>query len=377
MKRIALLILCVLLVSITAGCVGDEGDQTPIEPQEIETETETPTMAPESTEVPTATVAPQSEDETIYLKVFHAGSLTNPLAEVEEIMEARHPNVDVQREASGSAKAVRKVTELNKTADVVASADYTLIPTIMYPDYAEWCVKFAKNQMVVAYLEDSKYSDEINSTNWYEVLGRDDVKFGFSNPNDDPCGYRSQMVCQLSESYYNDSTIFEDLIANNTGITVMEENGTYTVKVPASEDISPNTEKLMVRSMEMELIHGLEAGEIDYFFIYRSVAVQHNLSFVELPTQIDLSDTTYADDYKKVSVELATGDVIAAKPIVYGITIPTNAENVDLAIEFIEIVIGEEGHEVFNSLGQPPIVPAVADNIDLIPEELKELVETE
>ncbi|MDY6959389.1 MAG: hypothetical protein SVK08_09560, partial [Halobacteriota archaeon] len=122
MKRIALLILCVLLVSITAGCVGDEGDQTPIEPQEIETETETPTMAPESTEVPTATVAPQSEDETIYLKVFHAGSLTNPLAEVEEIMEARHPNVDVQRESAASAKTIRKVTELNKTADVVASA---------------------------------------------------------------------------------------------------------------------------------------------------------------------------------------------------------------------------------------------------------------
>jgi len=373
MKRITLLILCVLLVSITVGCVGDEGDQTPVAP----TVTETPTTAPESTPEPTATVAPQPEDEIIYLKVFHAGSLTNPLAEIEEIMEARHPNVDVQRESGGSAKTVRKVTELNKTADVLGSADYTLIPSMMYPDYAEWCVKFAKNQMVVAYLEDSKYSDEINSTNWYEILGMEGVKFGFSNPNDDPCGYRSQMVCQLAETYYNDSTIFEDLIVNNTGITIMEDNGTYTVKVPASEDISPNTEKLMVRSMEMELIHGLEAGEIDYFFIYRSVAVQHNLSFVGLPAEIDLSDTTFTDDYKKVNVELATGDVMIAKPIVYGITIPTNAENEDLAIEFIEIVISEEGQEVFRSLGQPPIVPAIADDIDLLPEELQGLVEAE
>ncbi|MDY6966284.1 MAG: tungstate ABC transporter substrate-binding protein WtpA [Halobacteriota archaeon] len=371
MKKMALILVCLVVISATVGCIGDEEDQpTP-------TTIITPSTTPTSETTPSVTPTPETETEKINLKVFHAGSLTNPLAEVESSLEEEYPNVDVQRESSGSAKAVRKVTELGKTADVVGSADYTLIPSMMYPDYAEWCVKFAKNQMVVAYLEDSKYSDEINGTNWYEILDRDGVKYGFSNPNDDPCGYRSQMVCQLSELHYNDSTIFEDLIANNTDMTIVDENGTYTVKVPPSEAISPNTEKVMVRSMEMELIHGLEAGEIDYFFIYRSVAVQHNLSFVELPTPIDLSDTAYTDTYAKVKVELATGNTISGKPIVYGITIPTNVENEDMAIEFVKIIVSEEGQEIFTKLGQPPIVPAIVDNIDKLPEELKPFLEVE
>ena len=372
MKKIALLIILLVAISSVSGCIGDGDDQPTVAP------TQAPTSTPESTS--TATPAPKLEiiePEKINLKVLHAGSLTNPLAEIEGVIEERYQNVDVQRESSGSAKAVRKVTELNKTADVVGSADYTLIPSMMYPEHAQWCIKFAKNQMVIAFLDQSKYSDEVNETNWYEILDREDVKFGFSNPNDDPCGYRSQMVCQLAESYYNDSTIFEDLISNNTGMTIVEENGTYTVKVPASEDISPNTDKVMVRSMEMELIHGLEAGEIDYFFIYRSVAVQHNLSFIELPTPIDLSGASYADTYGKVKVELATGNTVSGKPIVYGITIPTYAENEDMAIEFVKIVISEEGQKIFTDLGQPPIVPAIVDHIDLVPEELKPFLEAE
>ena len=364
MNKIALLIILLVAISAVSGCIGDGDDP--------------PTAIPESTSTATPVPEPETiEPETIKLKVLHAGSLTNPLAEVEEIIEERYQNVDVQRESAGSAKTVRKVTELNKTADVLGSADYTLIPSMMYPDYAKWCVKFARNQMVIAYLDHGKYSDEINETNWYEILDREGVKFGFSNPNDDPCGYRSQMVCQLAESHYNDSNIFEDLMANNTDITVVEDNGTYTVKVPQSEDISPNTEKVMVRSMEMELIHGLESGEIDYFFIYRSVAVQHNLSFIELPTPIDLSDTSYADVYGKVKVELATGTTVSGKPIVYGITIPTNAGNEDMAIEFVKIVISEEGQKIFTDLGQPPIVPVIVDYMDLVPEELKPFLEAE
>ena len=46
-----------------------------------------------------------------------------------------------------------------------------------------------------------------------------------------------------------------------------QENGTVLVHVPASEEISPNTSKIMLRSMEVELSSALETGEIDYFYI--------------------------------------------------------------------------------------------------------------
>lgn len=316
-----------------------------------------------------------STGEGTVLKVFHAGSLGKPFEELEAEFEAQHPGVDVQREPAGSAQSIKKITELGKKADVLASSDYALIPSMMMPEYADWYTAFARNQMVIAYTNESKYSNEVNANNWYEILRRPDVRYGFSNPNDDPAGYRSQIVTQLAESYYNDSRIYDDLIVNNTGMTATtEENGTVLVHVPDSEMISPNPNKIMLRSMEVELSSALETGEIDYFYIYRSVAEQHGFKYVELPPQIDLSSLDYADNYSKVQVEMANGEVVTGSPIVYGVTIPKNAENPELAIEFIKLLLEEPGQQIFIKNGQPPIVPALAEGKDKMPEELQALV---
>jgi molybdate/tungstate transport system substrate-binding protein len=310
------------------------------------------------------------------LTVFHAGSLGVPFEELEAEFETQHPGVDVQREAAGSAQSIRKITELGKNADVLASADYALIPSSMVPEYADWYAAFAKNQMVIAYTDESKYSNEVNANNWYEILRRPDVRYGFSNPNDDPAGYRSQIVTQLAEFYYNDSQIYDDLMVNNTGMTVKtQENGTVLIKAPASEEISPNTSKIMLRSMEVELTSALETGEIDYFYIYRSVAEQNDFKYVELPPEIDLSSLDYADNYSKVQVEMANGEVVTGSPIVYGVTIPRNAENPELAAEFVKLLLEEPGQQIFIKNGQPPIVPAIAEGKDKMPDELQTLVE--
>ena len=309
------------------------------------------------------------------LTVFHAGSLSVPFEELEAEFEAQHPGVDVQREAAGSAQSVRKITELGKQADVLASADYVLIPSLMMPEYADWYAAFARNQIVIAYTNESMYSDEINADNWYEILERPGVTYGFSNPNDDPCGYRTQMVTQLAESYYNNSTIYDDLILDKTGMTATtEENGTVLVHVPASESLSPDTSKIMLRSMEVELSSALETGEIDYFYIYRSVAEQHGFEYVELPPEIDLSSLEYADNYSKVQVEMANGEVVTGSPIVYGVTIPLNAKNPELATEFVKLLLDKPGQQIFIENGQPPIVPAIAEGKDSMPEELQALV---
>ncbi len=350
-------VLLILLVFTGIGCVGDK----------------TENKSTNSTENASGNV---SAGGGTVLKVFHAGSLGKPFEELEAEFETQHPGVDIQREAAGSAQSIKKITELGKKADVLASADYALIPSMMIPEYADWYVDFARNQMVIAYTNESKYSDEINANNWCEILRRPDVRYGFSNPNDDPAGYRSQMVTQLAEFYYNDSRIYDDLIQNYTGMTTTtEENGTVLVHVPPSEEISPNTSKIMLRSMEVELISALETGEIDYFYIYRSVAEQNGFKYVELPPEIDLSSLDYADNYSRVQVEMANGEVVTGSPIVYGITIPKNAENPELAAEFVKLLLEEPGQQIFIKNGQPPIVPAIAEGKDKMPEELQSLVE--
>jgi len=309
------------------------------------------------------------------LKVFHAGSLAVPLEEAEKQFETLHPNVDVQRESMGSIAAIRQVTDIGKRGEVVVSADYTLIPSMMYPEYADWVVRFATNDMVLAYNpEKSKYADEITPDNWYEILRKDGVVFAFSNPNLDPCGYRAVMVFQLSELYYGDEKIFDDLIRDNTEITISEEEGgTYLIKTP--EDMKPNRDKVNIRPKSVELVALVEEGGIDYAFEYRSVAVQHNLAFVDLPEQIDLSKVEYADFYKKVKIETTDGEVKTGEPIVYGITVPLNAENPELGLEFVKFVIGDAGQKIFADMGQPPIVPPVGSGD--MPEELESLVQLE
>lgn len=305
----------------------------------------------------------------VTLKVFHAGSLTVPFEEIEEAFEADHENVDVQLEPAGSVQCVRKVTELGKVADVVASADYSLIPNMMMPDHAKWYIIFAKNEMTLAYTNSSRYSDEINNDNWYEILNRSDVKWGFSNPNLDPCGYRTLMVIQLSELNYGDEEIFESLIQRHSAITVSESDGDYVIN-SKMEELNPDTDKITIRDKEVELVSLLQSGGIDYAFEYSSIAKQHNLKYLDLPPTIDLSDIEYTETYNRVIVEKTSGNS-TGKPIVYGVTIPSNAENPEMAEEFLLYLINEDGRQTFEDLGQPPISPGIASDMDVVPEKLK------
>lgn len=310
-------------------------------------------------------------DDSQVLYIYHAGSLSVPFNELETLFEEQYPNVDVRRESGGSVATVRKVTDQGKEPDIVAVADYSLIPDMMYDEWADWTVRFAKNRMIIAYTDQSLYEGEINSTNWYEIFQRDGVKYGFSNPNDDPCGYRSQMVTLLAEDHYQNDTIFDNLIEAHTAITAEG----YNITVPETANLNIDTSKIMVRSAEVDLMSALEAGEIDYLYIYQSVASQHEgVDFLELPEAIDLSSTDYKDNYGKVSITLASGDVQVGNPIVYGITIPTTVRNNEMAIAFMELLLTQEGQDVMESMGQPPIVPPRTDNLAGMPSELQDLV---
>ncbi|RLI27347.1 MAG: tungstate ABC transporter substrate-binding protein WtpA [Candidatus Hecatellales archaeon] len=308
------------------------------------------------------------------IKVFHAGSLTVPLEEVKEVFERKHPNVEVQLESSGSVEAVRKVTELGKRAEVVAVADWLLLKNLMYPKYASFYVKFATNQVVLAYTDKSRYADEVNSQNWYEILRREDVCFAFSDPNRDPCGYRAVMIIVLAQLYYGEPNFFKELIQANTNIRLEREGGRYVVLAP--QNLTPTTGKVKIRPKSVELLALLEEGVVDYAFEYRSVAIQHNLRFIELPPAINLGDPDHEEFYQQVSIRLNAGSrgekTIVASPIVYGITMPRKAEHKDLAVEFIKLVLSEEGREIFERGGQPPL--KVAEGCGELPEALIPLV---
>lgn len=326
-----------------------------------------------------AVYLPQEQEKT-ELKVVYAGSLIVPFAEIEKELESAHPDVDVLMDGHGSIQAIRHVTDLHDYVDVLVVADENLIPDMMYPTYADWYVRFATNRMVIAYTNESRYASDLNDSNWYRILARPDVMFGFSNPMLDACGYRTLMVVQLAEGYYDNQTIFDTIIGRNFDppISVEQEGGVSVVVVP--EILEPRTEKIVIRGGSVQLLSLLDLGEIDYAFMYKSVSEQHGLRFIELPAEIDMSSPDYEDDYEKVVVRLgfqrftSVGAKREGKPIFYAITIPKNAPHPELAAEFVEFVISEEGRGVLRDMEQPTI-PPVADDPEKMVEGLEGVVE--
>lgn len=307
------------------------------------------------------------------LIIFCAGSLKIPIEEVAKVFESKYGRIEVRIEPSGSVEAVRKVIDLGKRCDVLAVADYTLIPQYMVPNYTKWYIAFASNSIVLAYTNRSKYSNIISSDNWYKVLMKSDVRYGFSNPNKDPCGYRAVMILALASILYNDSNILSKLIINNTNIKMKVINNKIHLYVPS--DFKPRN-NLIVRDKSIDLVGLLEAGILDYAFEYKSVAIQHKLLYVELPVQINLSDPSYNDFYSKVIVHILCNTTKerakVGQAIVYGITIPSTVKNYKYAIKFIQLLLSNVGKQIFQKLGQP-FLKQIMGYGD-IPDELKHYI---
>jgi molybdate/tungstate transport system substrate-binding protein len=334
---------------------------------------------------------PEEQQPKQVLKVYCATSLEYPLAIVEADFEEEYPNVDLQVQGHGTIQVIRHVTELNQELDVVMAADYSLIPTMMYPtkisgtdqSYGTYYIRFATNTMVLAYTNTSKYSDEINADNWYSILTRPDVKFGFANPQLAALGYRALTTIQLAQDYYNKPTLFHDLITDNMNppINSIASGTGYTITVPDTQQ--PKNDKITLRSSEIDLIALLQSGYLDYSFIYLSNARQYDFGYITLPDEINLGSPQQQSNYERVQVvydhqRFATVNLDrTGENIYYGLTIPTNAPNPEWAEKFVEFVLAGQGKTDFDNCYHPIYTPAYTDHIENVPASLQSLVAAE
>lgn len=285
------------------------------------------------------------------ITVFQAGSLKIPFSQIEKAFEEKYPQYDVILESSGSIEAAKKITEKNRSADVMASADYKVIDNLLIPKYAKFNAQFSTNEMVIAYTKNAKYANEINSKNWPEIFLKNDVKVGHSNPNMDPCGYRAMLVTKLAEDYYKIPDLYNKLFSYGDSYTVDEEN----------------KDKVVVKPAESELLKLLEEDKYDYLYIYKSVAQQHHLEYITLPKEVSLKDNEFSEFYETASFNIngkEPNSFITKKgdSMIYGITIIEN-ENLQLnkkgAIKFVNFVLSQEGQKIMMDNGQGVINPSV------------------
>jgi molybdate/tungstate transport system substrate-binding protein len=283
--------------------------------------------------------------------VFHAGSLSVPFSQLKMGYEKMHPDVKILLEPAGSLVCARKITELKKPCDIIASADYFVINELLIPEYAKWSVRFATNEIVIAYSDKSRYASQICRDNWTDILLRDDVTYSRSDPDTDPCGYRAVFTIMLMEKLYNKKGLTEKMLSKD---------------------------KDFIRPKEVDLVALMEANAIDYMFQYKSVAIQHGLKYLELPDDINLSDPSKAETYQTVSFDV-TGDKPGTKIkmtgdyINYSMTVTDGAPHSVEALDFICYILSRKGIEIFRKSGQDPIVPFTTEQPDKLPSKLVNL----
>ncbi|MDP6046780.1 MAG: tungstate ABC transporter substrate-binding protein WtpA [Phycisphaerae bacterium] len=287
--------------------------------------------------------------ESEKLVIFHAGSLSVPLRQVSNEFMKTNPNITVLAEAAGSRDCARKISDLGRQCDVMASADYTVVANLLMPEHADFNIRLATNEMAIAYTAKSKLAGKITPENWTEILLTDGVVYGRADPNRDPCGYRSVMAIQLAEKKFAQPGLADKLM---------------------------NKPGQQIRPKETDLLSLLEAGEIDYLFIYRSVASQHKLKTLLLSDEVNLKSPDLADLYKTATIEITgkkPGQMITKKgqAMVYSVTIPKNSPNRKAAQAYIAFLLSDKGKAIMEVNGQPSPRPAITDGFENLPESIR------
>ncbi|MEP6692432.1 MAG: extracellular solute-binding protein, partial [Gemmatimonadaceae bacterium] len=259
--------------------------------------------------------------------VFNAGSLARPMRAALDSFAARR-GLRVEQENAGSLETARKLTELHHVPDVVALADYEVFPQLLIPSQTTWFAEFARNRMVLAYTDRSRFASEIGGANWFEILVRPGVETGRADPNRDPNGYRTLLVLQLAERFYGAPRLAARLFA----------------AMPVRN----------MRSNEADLVGLLQAGELDYIWSYESLAQAAALRYVALPAEIDLSSPEKASIYALASVRVngaTPGDSITFRgtPILYALSIPARAPHRARAESFVRWLLSADGVRVLRA----------------------------
>jgi molybdate/tungstate transport system substrate-binding protein len=298
-----------------------------------------------SSSTPTSSSSSSAAHGTLI--VFGAGTLATPFTAEIAAFKKANPGVTVHSQFGASGDMVKDITQLHQPADVLGVADYSLIPKLMVPHSATWYLGFVSNQITFAYTSHSKGAGQLTPSNWYKVLAGPGVHIGRSNPAADPSGYQILQMLQLANGYYHDPALSASVLKNSPDSSVAET--------------------------ETSLLGALQSGQIDYLAIYKSTAQEQHLKYIALPTQINLSDPAMAAAYGKVSIHAGSLGTLTAKPIIYGMTIPTGAPNSALGEKFVHFVLSPAGQAIMRGNGFVVISPALASPQAKVPASVKPL----
>ncbi|MFW5937328.1 MAG: extracellular solute-binding protein [Halanaeroarchaeum sp.] len=219
-------------------------------------------------------------------------------------------------EFHGSNAVMRMTRDGQKHPDVIVSADPPLLRDKLQggPDpITDWDVVFASNEVGITYAPETDVGDRLAAGEpWYAVLRKADAEIARSDPNLDPLGYRTLMLFELAETYYDEPGLREALASN-----------------------------LRIDPSESHMLAAVETGDRAAAVTYRNMAVDHGLEFLALPDELNFSNPAYEDHYASVTYTTDEGHTVEGTPVLYNATVPADADNPEAGRRFLRFLLGE------------------------------------
>ena len=255
-------------------------------------------------------------------------------------------------EGKGSVQIANLMVDGFRKPDIFVSAGTIPIMKLVdnKPPLANWLIKFASTEMVIAYSPKSHFYNELEKARtgqipWYKVLSEKDFKFGRTDPELDPKGYNMIISAKLSDMYYNDSSIKQTILGDDRN----------------PKQVYP----------EETLNTILESGQVDAIAAYKHEAISRGLAYITLPPQVNLGNSDFSDYYKKASYTFSSnGQIIPGAPVYFSVTIPTTYKNFNGAIFFVNYLISpdDKGKLILEKQGLEYLKsPIIEGNISKIP----------
>jgi len=250
------------------------------------------------------------------VSVLSAGSLASAISDHLGPAFESETGTAVHGEYYGTNAVMRMVEDRTKHPDVIVSADATLLRDRLYGEFTDWDVEFATNSLGLGYRGSTSIGRALDAGRpWYEVVrGADDGAVAIGDPDLDPLGYRALQAFELAE----------------------REHGLDGFREEMSRRVYREPE-------EPQMMAGVESGSRAAAVVYRNMAVDHGMPFVEFPDAYNFSDPALADHYATATYTTEEGYTAEGRPIVYNATTKANADNPDAGRRFVQFLADTPG----------------------------------
>jgi len=264
------------------------------------------------------------------LRIMAASSLRDVMEQLAARYEAEHPGSSVRVETGGSVVLARRVRELAVEVDLLFLADASLFGELLEPDWTSFHLRYATDRLVLAYTEESVGAASIDEESWPEVIADPRATIAMADPSLAPVGYRTLAVLRLYDLLHPGRDL-EDMVVAKVGARHLRAN-------------------------VADLLAPLQAGAVDYAFLYAATAAAAGLRVVELSTRINLGELRLAPVYARVAIDL--GDGRPPRPagvVVYGVSVPDRGPARSEALEFLRLALDPAGRQTLVDRGLKPV----------------------